>query len=94
MMNTNSLIAYNQDVRPSLSKRQKAVLDQIIMRPGRTAKEYAKLMGVDHNTISGRFGELEKKGMIMEVGTIYINSRPNAQWQIIRKSEQLKLFNQ
>lgn len=69
-MTTQSSLSSFTAIRPSLSRRQKEVLEAIRALGGRaTMHEVAARLGIPLNAISGRFTELVKKGKIDEWGT-------------------------
>lgn len=68
-MTTQSSLSSFTSIRPSLSKRQKEVLETIRALGGRaTMHEVAARLGIPLNAISGRFTELSRKGKIGEAG--------------------------
>lgn len=59
---------YKTKVEPTLSERQKLVLEVIKHFGGCTSKEVAEFLDRPLNTLSGRFTELESKGEIEKSG--------------------------
>lgn len=76
-MHQNSLFAYEQ-LKSKLSQKQSQVLNALIYLKQATCSEVASYMNVPHHTISGRFLELKKKGLVKEGDDKMINGRPNA----------------
>lgn len=60
-MNTNSLLAYS---KLNLTKGQRKVYEMVCESGGMTMKQVADALIVEKNTISGRFGELVKEGVL------------------------------
>lgn len=80
-MHQNSLFNWENDIKVTLSERQRTVLNALRYvngGNGATCAEVATYLGVLPHMISGRFGELKKQGLIKEVGTKYVNGRPHA----------------
>lgn len=94
-MNPLSLKVYDREVRPTLTKRQSEVLAALRVMSRGTCYEVADFMGVKANTISGRFGELEKlkriKGTVVGRFTVWEPVEPKP---LERPVYQQKLFNQ
>jgi Fic family protein len=64
--NENSKNIYYSLIAPTLSDRQKVVLNYFTHFDEGTAKEVARFLNVELNTISGRFSELRKLNFIRE----------------------------
>ena len=77
-MNSNSLAVYVEKVLPTLSQRQTDVINSITNLNKCTIYQAARYLGVFPNQISGRFGELVKKGAIKIVGKIHQDNRPHS----------------
>lgn len=52
-------------VKETLTKKQNEIYVIILQHPNKTAAQYAQILVKPVNTISGRFGELRKLGMIV-----------------------------
>lgn len=81
-IHANSIDAYHNEVKPTLKGRKLVVYEAIKKMPKCTSKDVAKYLGVELNTISGRFTELFDLGFIKEVGKIKIGKTNCAQWEI------------
>lgn len=67
MMIDTSLEAWTTAIKPDLAKKQQIIFDSIEKYPNLTAAEHAQKLIRPVNTISGRFGELNKLGKITRV---------------------------
>lgn len=70
MMNEHSLMVYEQ-IKPSLTAREQAVLMAASQSSHFTLESVARLMNVSPHTISGRITSLKKKGLVRVVGRGY-----------------------
>ena len=80
----NSLFAF-QFIQPKLSDRQKEVYEAMRMygRPF-TDKDLAKFMDIPINCLTGRRGELLKKGLLRSAGNIIQDGRKASLWEVGR----------
>jgi DNA-binding transcriptional regulator YhcF (GntR family) len=87
MKRTTSLIAFEKILK-ELSPRQMKVYEKVSTFPGITERECAFKMKVPVHTISGRFTELERKGVIKE-GKEYKyfkgENRPHTKWELAKR---------
>ena len=94
-MNQNSIDAWKEVVEPTLPERQRDVFEVIKKHPGGiTGYEVAMILERFPNQISGRFGELVGKGLIILSGEFkHIgNSRTrHGIWILTEKGKQFKL---
>ena len=67
-MNENSLDVYFNDIAPTMTRREKDVMNAIFTIEPCTMHEVANHMGVQLNTISGRFSALVRKSKLVVVG--------------------------
>lgn len=83
MKRTTSLKAFEKILK-ELSNRQMKVYEKVSTFPGITSRECASKMKVGHNTISGRFTELEEMGVIKDIGWKYFkdSNRPHTKWKL------------
>lgn len=84
-MHSNSIDAYHNEVKPTLKGRKLVVYEAIKKMPKCTSKDVAKYLGVELNTISGRFTDLFDLGLIKESGSIKIGRSTCSQWEITDK---------
>lgn len=78
----NSLYVYQKNILPTLSERQKEVLNALRYKGPSTCSEIATYLKTFPHTLSGRFTELRKRNLIKELGNRIINNRPHAIWTI------------
>ena len=88
-MNKNSLIAWYQEVLPTLKTRKEQILHIVkaySQDEGITMRAVAKVLDVPVHTISGRFGELEREGKLKTAGNIkYKGSKaPHSLYKIVK----------
>ena len=88
-MNKNSLIAWYQEVLPTLKTRKEQILHIVkaySQDEGITMLAVAKVLDVPVHTISGRFGELEREGKLKTEGTTkYKGSKaPHSLYKIVK----------
>lgn len=82
MKRTTSLKAF-ETILKTLPKRQMQVFDKVHSFPGITIRECSIKMKVTPNVISGRFFELEKRGIIKackECKYFKGSSQPHTMW--------------
>lgn len=68
MIAETSRAVFTEIVQPTLSDRQQLILSSVKAHPDRTCAEIGDILGLLPHTISGRFGELERKGLIEQSG--------------------------
>ncbi len=78
----NSLFAYENDILPTLSERQREVVNALRYLGPSTCSEVATHLKTFPHALSGRFTELRKKELIVEIGNKIINNRPHAIWTL------------
>jgi len=83
-MNKNSLEVWENNVFPSLTKRQQSIINLLQENGPMTMYECAIKLKRFPNQISGRFSELEKKGKIEVVEKVYHEGRPNNVYNLIK----------
>lgn len=64
----NSFEVFETKIKPNLTARQSLVFNAVAKIEPCTMHDTAKFLHVELNTISGRFGELEKKGYLKVIG--------------------------
>ena len=89
-VNVNSLHVYRENVLPTLSNRQREVLEVIEVLGKATCQEVCEYLTkqkgflVTPNQISGRVGELKKLNKIEFVEKKYCNGRPHDVFKIVK----------
>jgi hypothetical protein len=82
-MRQTSIEAYNK-IRESgtINRLQMRVLEYVANNPGRTASECAETLGCGIQSISGRYTELENKGLIRGAGFKMIGNHTHTTWEM------------
>ena len=81
-MHNNSLKAY-KEIYDKLPRMRKVVLDQLKVLGEATIEETAVSMDYYPSRISGRFSELRKLNLIIEVKTKKVNGMNCAVWKCV-----------
>lgn len=84
-LQTTSLFAYRNEVRPTLSARQEAVMDVLADHEDMTNSEIAQALGWSINRITGRTNELVKLGKVREARkrTCRVTGRTAIAWRVV-----------
>ena len=92
MVRSTSLNVYRDEVEPTLSARQEAVLSAFSRRENFTNLELARFLEWEINTVTPRVKELRDKGILEEhcKRTCRISGRTASCWQI-KLEGQMKL---
>lgn len=83
MMHKNSLEAWENEVKPTLTQREQDVLDELKKLVLATCEETANSMGRYPNQISGRFTALKEKGAIKEMATKLVRGRQHSIYRAV-----------
>jgi Mn-dependent DtxR family transcriptional regulator len=85
-MRKTSLKAFER-VKKNLKGRKQIILAKVYQKRGSTSRDIAKLLKVPQHTISGRFTDLEKLGLIKDIGRKYYkgSAQPHTKWEVIIK---------
>jgi predicted HTH transcriptional regulator len=88
--NPNSIQTFNQQVKPNLSERQRQVMEVMNKFKRLTSYEVALKMGVELHTISGRFSEISKLGLIKRDGTRKIKDSNFTVWEVVEEKKEIQ----
>jgi hypothetical protein len=87
-MISTSKEVYTLKIKPELNSRQDAVLRVFQLRGDLSMREVASFLGVPEHTISGRGGELVKKGKLFRVRK-QANPAGNSEWVLSTQNKLL-----
>ena len=93
-MQNTSIQAYQNDVKPTLGQRQRAVMEALRYRPEFTNNELAEYLQWPINTVTPRIFELRAKGKVEEScrRADGVTGRKAIAWRIKKEIGQTKLL--
>jgi hypothetical protein len=92
MIASTSLKAYIEDVKPTLQKREKAVLGALLTAGAKTNSELSNYLQWPINCVTGRTNRLVKLGVIKEVRKrkCSVTGMLAKEWDIAPTKEEIK----